>query len=1397
MNSTSLNRCLQRITTSIFLLILLAGVVNPLRLYAQTTSVAFPGNFGQAIGAPSWDPADPAIQASDEDGDGVWELSVILPRGDFEFKVAFDGDWPGNLGMGGEVDGENIPISIPESSTVTFAWDSADNNIRVTLEGENITGENVIVENGIPVGVAGEEETAHTVGDGEIVSAALAHDSRSDAFRNPGGAQPAGSTVVLRLRTAANDVDGVRILLTDGIAQVISTVPMTLVASDEISAWWEAQVTLGDAPTAYAYAFEVRDGDTVRYVVDTANLDGGTGAVLDAFPGSGYGWNIYAYDPAFETPEWAANAIIYQIFPDRFRNGDPTNDPPADAFGYPEERGEIFPIAPWNTIVPDPDPADSVANPDWYSTWNSTFYGGDLQGVLEKLDYLQALGVDTIYFTPVVEAATNHRYDSIDPRLVDDNLAVIDDHEASMAYFEEFAAEIEARGMHLILDGVPNHTSSNSPYFDLYGNWETEGACESVKSPYRGRYIFTDATNPASAPCDGGQGYRAFAGVTTLPQQDTTAESVLDDWLDPDTGVASFWLNIPGVDGWRIDTVVDVASVNSTFFQPFRTVTKAANPDALLISETWKESDVFPHVLGNEFDSTMNYRFANAVLGFLRDTPFTDTNDGDIYPLTASEFEASLRAIQEDYPPQAFATAMNLIDSHDVNRAVRVLDNDGVDYATLEPVNGFEDGRARLRLASALQYTLPGAPTVFYGDEVGLVGFGSDPKRDDPHNRQPYPWDDLEGYDELPSWRQADGDLLAHYQKLGALRNEYSFLRTGDWQTLLVDDTGVLVYGRSDESGAAIIAINRSDAEKEVAVNLTGFAPPASTWIDVYGEGETLSSAAAMATLAVPVDALDFRILVVEEAFAAPSNAPTLEGVANNGSTTLTVASEGSDGDDIVLYRSRVDGGYEPVGAAAWAESVVFTDTDVSNGRAYFYVARLRNADLLESPNSNVVRLVPAAQIESATLLEPAEVEHPISAITPTVALNAAVLIPGESEAEGPTTGLLAEIGSVWLSDAGMAMFIWHPAEYAGESDEGELYTATLLPELAGDYSYRFRFSADQGATWTESDSGAMTVVPAEDQEAPKAPFRMDEVARGADKLTFAWRLSRPRDLAFFRICRTDLTAEEADCATQFTTPGSSNIFTDTNVITGHTYQYTVRVVDESFNISEPSAPIDLKAEQTAALVTFRVLAPPDTPADTQLYIAGDNPDVFGAPWDPGRIPMTNMGDGIWEWQVTLLDGQLLLYKYTRGSWEQVEQWGAVAGMGNRGVTIFRQDDGTFLVDDTATDWGAGGPDDHRAIQFWRDPLVRTAEPAPDSVGAVGSVRVDFATPVSGDPATAFVVADEGANPIAGAVTKEGTNSFLFTPEAPFAPGVYTATAFNVQTDVPMLAPYQWSFTVE
>ena len=713
-------------------------------------------------------------------------------------------------------------------------------------------------------------------------------------------------------------------------------------------------------------------------------------------------------------------------------------------------RSPTIPPAIPSTPAPTTAPSTAATSRAWSRNWTTC----------------KTLGVTTIYFNPIFDSPSNHKYDGRDYRQVDDNLAVADDFAASNELFEQFAAEVEARGMNLILDGVPNHSSSDSPFFDKYARHDTVGACESEESPYRSWYFFDPARPAGTGACAGDVNYRGWFNVATLPQLDTANEEVVDNWLGEE-GIALKWLDVPGVDGWRIDVVPDVVTINPRFFELMRQAVKAQHPDALLISETWPEDQARLRVLGDEFDSTMNYRFRLAVLGFLRDGNFDD-NDGGVPALTASEFEAALRGMQEDYPPAAFATAMNLLSSHDVNRAVRVLDHDGIDFAALAPVNDFVDGRARLALAAVLQFTLPGAPTIYYGDEVGLVGFGSDEMRDDPYNRQPYPWPDAEGYDSLPAWRQQDTDLLAHYQQLGQLRQQYSFLRTGSWDTLLVDDAGLYVFGRKDASGAAIVAVNRGDAEQAVSIDVSGYLP--------WGADADRS---AWATRSLTVgDAGN------AELHRAGHGLPDLGDGRGDRLHRAVDAGDHRDrrgqcqrhADDPGRRQRRplchpaLAGGWRFCGsgdAARHRPTFEFTDEGLANGANYFYRVEAIGADGLRSAATESVTLTPHAVVQSVVVEEPLTIQHTLSAVEPSQETRAAVFVPSLTEITGKAPGVLVQAG--WALD-GSDDFTWIDGEYVTDNQGGgDVYAARLLPDAVGDYLFKWRASSTGGREWTES----------------------------------------------------------------------------------------------------------------------------------------------------------------------------------------------------------------------------------------------------------------------------------------------------------------------------------------
>ncbi|MCB0206845.1 MAG: glycoside hydrolase family 13 protein, partial [Anaerolineae bacterium] len=651
--------------------------------------------------------------------------------------------------------------------------------------------------------------------DGNIFWNDLGHDSRDALYRTPGGPVVTGTQVTLRLRSACDDLTGAQVRVWNDRVNVQTLYNLTKVAADTQYDWWQVTLPASADPTIYWYPFIANDGTAVAYYEDDATRDGGWGQTFGSSPDNG--WQLTIYDPAFQTPDWVKNAVIYQIFPDRFRDGDPANNPAPGRFFYNELNGTIFrsdpnggTSNPWNTAICDPrDDADCPG------TYSLNFYGGDLQGVIDKLDYLQGLGVTALYFNPIFESPSNHKYDTTD-------YGVISQDFGDLATFQALVAAANSRGISIILDGVFNHTSSDSIYFDRYSRYDANGdpttpgvndgsgACESASSPYRGWYYFTDVT-PGTGACvasDGtpnGANYESWFGFDSLPKLNAANPAVRDLVFDGgNSSVALTWL-AEGADGWRFDVGgdIDPGTTNdpaNDYWEDFRATVRAQYPDTYLVLEEWGNASSW--LLGGEMDATMNYQYSSAMLSFWRDTTFIDNDHnsgssaGILAPLTPSELDARLHNLEERYPPEAFYAMMNLLGSHDTNRPLFMLDhNTGQNDDTIydDPNYDWSDARTRFMGVVLLQMTLPGAPTIYYGDEVGLVGpvtYDGSTGQNDPYNRVPYPWLDETGtpfYTHLQSATQQDA-LRDYYRLLTGARNSHPALRTGSFDTLLTDD---------------------------------------------------------------------------------------------------------------------------------------------------------------------------------------------------------------------------------------------------------------------------------------------------------------------------------------------------------------------------------------------------------------------------------------------------------------------------------------------------------------------------------------------------------------------------------------------------------------------------------
>ncbi len=682
--------------------------------------------------------------------------------------------------------------------------------------------------------------------DGNVWWNEVWHNTRDNDYRSPFGAVPLDQTITIRLRTAVNDLTNAALVVYNAEGGTQWLVQSSAESSDATYSYYRFTIPAQTTSRTLYYKFRLQDGGDCDWYVDNHahnnydhedRYENGTGVMVNGKAGDpcsdsadGYGansFNITVYDQdayADHLDDWAANAVIYQILPDRFRNGDPTND---DAWPYPDVYGNaILNHTAWNEPVEDA----RVTN-----QWSRDFFGGDLQGVMDELDYLQSQGVTAIYFNPIFASPSNHGYDTTD-------YLNISPRYGNNALFATLNAEAEARGIKIILDGVFNHTGSDSVYFDRYGRWDavgnpttatnSSGACENQTSPYNSFYSFLTGSGPCVGRTDGNQNYASWWGYDTLPNlADSVSGNAVRDFvfdvnnngvngIDGRLSVIQYWYS-QGADGWRFDVADEIPH---DFWQQFRTQVKNTEGlDGPLYSEVWFEA--IPWLYGDQLDATMNYRYRKAVLGFLIDSTWTDNDnnsDQTMWALSPSQFDYVLGSIREDYPAEAWYAMMNLMDSHDTNRALFVLREQSSDLTA---------ALAKMKMMAALQFTYPGAPTIYFGDEVGVgardyggyAAWGAGKSvtgimQDDPYNRQSYPWADASG--SLPAGLP-NADLRDTYRILALTRNNYDVLRTGDVTTLLTDDThNVYAYARTDASApaCAIAIFNRNTSTQNVTL---------------------------------------------------------------------------------------------------------------------------------------------------------------------------------------------------------------------------------------------------------------------------------------------------------------------------------------------------------------------------------------------------------------------------------------------------------------------------------------------------------------------------------------------------------------------------------------------------
>ena len=583
------------------------------------------------------------------------------------------------------------------------------------------------------------------------------HNSQGLKYRRPFGAAVTGSEV--RLFIEADKIDSCELLLWNGNGDEIR-LPMT-----PSKGGFKIKITMPEKPQLLWYCFvldEVYYGNTERGL-------GGEGKVYDHVPPC---FQITVYKPT-PTPEWYKNAVVYQIFPDRFNRGSDWMKRQEDAVKC---RGK-------NSVK-------RILHEEWDDTpfypkdesgrvtrW--PFFGGTLEGIREKLDYLRELGVTAIYLNPIFKAASNHKYDTCDYMKIDEGFG---DDES----FKKLAEDAESKGISLILDGVFSHTGADSIYFDKYHNY-SGGACEGERSPYYSWYRFHQFPDT----------YECWWGVSDLPNVEENDPAYRDFICRGEDSVIRKWLRL-GARGWRLDVADELPD---SFIKDIRLAMDETKPDSVLMGEVWEDAsnkvsygERREYFYGDELHSTMNYPFRAAAIEYV------------LGSLSGKGFGDLIMSLKENYPPENFYGALNLIGSHDKARTLTVLGNAPANLSDREkavyrlPRDKYDLAVRRMKLISLLQFTAPGVPCIYYGDEAGIEGY------EDPYNRGTYPWG------------SENRELLEHYKTLGKLRETYPVLINGDYAPVSANGA---VYGcvRSGEKDFVAALFNR-DIDESMVVEL-------------------------------------------------------------------------------------------------------------------------------------------------------------------------------------------------------------------------------------------------------------------------------------------------------------------------------------------------------------------------------------------------------------------------------------------------------------------------------------------------------------------------------------------------------------------------------------------------
>ncbi len=1352
--------------------------VEGLASYAPTLGVnkwpRLVGSIQTVFQEPEWSPSEAGQLFVDYYfNNTVYKLQAAIPAGRYEAKAAFGADWEESYGYNGS--GDNLSVVVLDSSEVTFSLDYSAQERVLTHDYKPVDGQF----------------------DGMIRTDRIQFDSRSATFKKPFGAIAEGQQpLTLRIAAKKDDVQAARVELSNAEA-LASTFDMRKVTSvgelDYFETIIPGEVFRGIG--VWGYKFILIDGPAKVEFGDDGQR-GGTGSAADegAVP-----FELTVYDANFHTPDWMKNAVVYQIFPDRFFDGETSNNRAKLVDGYRGDRSEDrtgeeilpFPLqyfdggvegepAPdqvwgeWSDIPEMPDrltPENKPYFPDSTTDgiWTNEFYGGDIQGVEAKLNYLESIGVTAIYFNPVAWAGSNHKYDAtdykhLDPMFGEPVYHTPGDPKSGLDYkatriasdkiFIDFAGKARERGIHIITDGVFNHVGDDSIYFDRYEKYPEIGAYEYWAKVWD--HVNDDDMTQAQAEqavIDGFIGkinpatgtnykypedfefttwftvhnqkvlsrdnaymykYDSWWGYDSLPAMDAVEPAEgdehglegLHEWnvqsyrehvIGYDLTqmneqeqqaamqhTASQRWNWMGASGWRLDVAPDVSfGTWEKFREAVKSQTGLANAngrpidDPIILGEEWGVATHY--LLGNQFDSVMNYRFRAALQSFLTGG-------------SAESMHAALESIREDYPKEAWLAMLNLVGSHDTTRNITKLDHPEYEENRIGIAEPATDKARKLQeLTAIFQMGYPGAPMIYYGDEVGLEG------TKDPDSRRTFPWERVAEENGAFSGTGSYASLFGVYQKAADIRHSHGLFRTGDIKAAYAAGS-VIAYARKQAGEAGLVVINKGNSAATIEADVAGFLPNGLTLVDrLYG---TAQSTVAGGKLALTIPALTGFMMTNDGVMAEVPGVSGLNATAGDGKVALSWQAV-AEAEGYNVYRAPIEGGALTLLASGQTDTA-YEDREVANGTKYYYAVTAAKGSG-ESEMPDMVAATPHFPVVSVAIEEKAA-EMTIGVGRSTSMIVVAIASPGLTDAAEhsgkPAPGLTARLG-YYPDGTDKAHALETKLRYKEDGAGGvKLYEAAFEPTEAGSYRYFARASTDNGETYTLSaEEAVQTNADSADTSAPAAPT-LEDIPVESNLTRLAWTAGDEESSGFEIWRKTEPSGVFVKIAALPAGPDSVTSYTDYLVSNDVTYTYKVAAFDQSYNRSY-SEEKTVTPKLVMVDVTLRLHIPAYTPAEDGIFLAGS---LNG--WNAGgnelKVPSGATSRDVVEYTFKMMAGKTIQYKYTRGSWEteaftsharvpgdkeDMGNWAYSSTDTNMNLTIKNQGGNRMVVNDYVLRW--------------------------------------------------------------------------------------------------------------